>query len=208
MPKRKRKVQRTDKKAIAIWRVVTQNKETYVAAGKMFGISSKCASNWARYVRDNEELLERAKSDEPINFKDTKNSQFTKMCTHGRLISAWRMSEKDNLSVQDIAKKFGVSGSTIRAWLLAIPRYQELLDLAKSTTTVAKDYMIPNLTVAIYKPKNSNSNGNGIPKNETSMEYPVKYIEQLRDELAFMKWWNKGERLGYVERLLKALEQG
>jgi transposase-like protein len=31
-------------------------------------------------------------------------------------------------------------------------------------------------------------------------------LEALEDENAFLKWWNDGERRGFVERLLTALE--
>lgn len=120
--------------------------------------------------------------------------------TDGRMILAWR-SREEGYSLEEVGEKFGVSGRTISKWVGEVNDDPELRLAANSEKRI-----VPQAN-NISKRHGGAPKPNGKPKAKKPKK-DLEYVARLEDELAFMKWWNNGERSGYVERLLKLLAKG
>jgi hypothetical protein len=140
--------------------------------------------------------------------------------TDGKMILAWRgNNEGDGYGY--LSDRFGVSDRTISKWIKKVNNDPDLLAKAKSKDKVtanannisSRAKRTPNGKVIKGSPSGAfNFSSTRSSKKKKVSPKTVKddlaYTAKLEDEIAFMKWWNNGERNGYVERLLKALEQG
>lgn len=117
--------------------------------------------------------------------------------TDGRMILVWRKS-KEGHPHDELAAKYKVSVSTIGKWIREV---NDDPDLRLAANSERKIVVSTNNISSQNKPKT-----NGVKSKSPKKDLEI--IARLQDELAFMKWWNKGERSGYVERLLKLLQQG
>ena len=108
--------------------------------------------------------------------------------TPEKAIKVWRMHEVKGLTYEAIGKKMGISKDTASRWCFVVDGDAELLDQAKGGSPTP-------MTGVDFEPN---------PKSKPKM---LPSIQRLKDENAFLRWWNEGERSGYVERLLKELQE-
>lgn len=219
---------KTDGKMILAWRSVTKRdlKRQELLCSN-FGIKRRTLQVWASKVRYDPDLLTVAKdfhkevdpNDNNISKRNKRRGR-KKMpagkprVTDGKAILAWRVWKGGNEDeIVALAKRFEVKPVTIRNWATRVTRSnQKLLAYAQSSKPVdpKADNISdrPKLNSVQKKRKKSKSvkkTSKGKPKTFSGKH--LMYTAKLEDELAFMKWWNTGERNGYVERLLKALQQ-
>jgi len=146
-----------------------------------------------------------------------------KKYTDDQAILFWRRFNFDKIPKRQIAKENGVCKDSVNKWIKKVKTNPELLKKAsngqnfssneskskkvrewlnKNPTGVHKEFMkdtgieISNSHFSTLKTK---SNTKTKPVNE------IAVIHQLQRELSFYKWWNEGERQGFIEQLLKEL---
>jgi len=110
--------------------------------------------------------------------------------TEAKAVQAWIMRKKKQRTVI-IAEAFNITEKSICNWIHKVNNNKDLLARAKA---IYRDQIAETETTA--------------PVGEISkicLQH-VNVHEQLTDENAFLRWWNFGERKGWVDRLLKELE--
>lgn len=106
--------------------------------------------------------------------------------TDEKAISLYKYYHDVGMTQKEAAKKIGCTKGTAGRWLQWVEDHPALLAQARSK-----------------KPRTK--------APELSVEMPISTMNELdalRDENAFLAWWNQGERNGWVDRLLKKVQDG
>ena len=113
-------------------------------------------------------------------------------------VATW-IARKKGTDAKTLAAIRGVSAKSITNWINKVNKDENLLILAtkelaaENSSTIVDDVKpVIKTPVTIKKPLASNL---------------IPDTEKLLDENAFLRWWNQGERAGWVDRLLKELER-
>ncbi|MCJ7760691.1 hypothetical protein MUP59_06060 [Candidatus Bathyarchaeota archaeon] len=96
----------------------------------------------------------------------------------------------------DIVKKYKVHKSTVNRLFGVIKNTPALLQKANAALADNK----------VDEPKR----GGGRKKNDNSVKSTftsIEALEAIKDENAFLTWWVTGERKGYIDRLLKKMQE-
>lgn len=116
--------------------------------------------------------------------------------TESEMIKWWvDYHSNPKMTQLDLVKKYNRHKSTISRLFSTIKNTPTLLQKANAALAELK----------VDKPKR----GGGRKKNSSSAKHLLTSLEDvkaLRDENAFLNWWNMGERTGWVDRLLEKMQ--
>lgn len=114
-----------------------------------------------------------------------------KKATPDKMIKAWLLAQQD-FTFTAIGEKLKCNNDTASRWVREVEATPKLL-------AEAKKRLPPGSKVkTIHK-------GNGRPPKKKAKL--IQAASNLADENAFLRWWNTGERQGFVSRLLDELEK-
>lgn len=104
-------------------------------------------------------------------------------------IKAWRDNKHKGISQKKIANKLKVSQRAICRWIEKVEKDPTLHQRAVSYS------------------EDENNENNEILRKITDPKRNDTKISQLNSQIEFLKWWNLGERKGFVELLLNELRK-
>lgn len=98
-------------------------------------------------------------------------------------IKLWRLYNIDRLSLDEAGKKVGCHKGTASKWIKIVNKNPSLLEKAVQGTECSRS------------------------KGDTPIAKKFEELDALQDENSFLLWWNQGERKGWVDRLLKKVQE-
>jgi transposase len=131
--------------------------------------------------------------------------------TEAKAIQAWVMRKKKQRT-KIVADTFNITTKSVSNWIRRVNNNKDLLARAQlasgSYSQIAKAALEQQIAKAAFEQSSLSDAKTATPVGEIS-EICLQHVnvhEQLTDENAFLRWWNFGERKGWVDRLLKELE--
>ena len=122
-------------------------------------------------------------------------TEMPKKKTDAKMIKAWLLANKQQLSYQDIAEKLEISGATASNWVTEVNESPNLLREAKAKFNgkPAGDPAIDNEGLEDKMVK------------ELSRPKGKKKEDKQQAEINYLRWSLEGERSGFVDRMLEEL---
>jgi predicted transcriptional regulator len=203
-----------DSLAIKAW-IMRERGKNNIEIGEVLGVTNSTISKWITRVNSQPVLLTKAKNEYQPNrqaIKISHNANITPIGEHTDEIEDNVIVDALNKAITKERKIRNRKGkptkcSIIRKWIDTNPkgnRTDYIKDTGDEVTHsqfhCAKTYGVKEETAIIKRPVRKKASPQIILESITNQD-------KLIDENSFLRWWNLGERQGFVDRLLEELEK-
>lgn len=169
------------------WGLVVQQKHSKEEAGRLLNVSSSTVKRWVAQIDSDAELMAMAKEQSMTP-----------------LVKAKSHPLKGEPKAKRNGKQWGEKSQKIVEWLQEHPNGIREQFVMQTGVQINPSWW--------YRVKARMRSGNGVSATKEAPTESVSKITRttqanLVAEIEFLRWWNLGERKGWVERLLQQLQE-